>query len=182
MEEMEQPSELGSNEYGKFKDAESLLKAYNNLEAEFTKKSQRLASLEQENEIREKSESRRNQIEKKVDDFVTKFDAVKPFTNTLKENLTKDENLSIEELAISLLSNNYKAPTDYIKDEEFLNNYIYNNQEIADKIIKDYLTKLTQDSPIKVEGSMRSISLTPPSVPTTIEEAGRLAKNIIKQK
>ena len=51
-ENLEQPIEtdLGSKGFGKFKDAESLLKAYNNLQAEFTKKSQKLASLESENE------------------------------------------------------------------------------------------------------------------------------------
>ena len=41
MENLEQPQNenLGSNEnFGKFKDAQTLLKAYNNLEAEFTKK------------------------------------------------------------------------------------------------------------------------------------------------
>ena len=51
-ENLEQPEikNEGSITYGKFKDAESLLKAYNNLEAEFTKKSQRLSLLETENE------------------------------------------------------------------------------------------------------------------------------------
>ena len=52
MENLEQPNQnLGSNvDFGKFKDAESLVKAYSSLEAEFTKKSQRLALLESENE------------------------------------------------------------------------------------------------------------------------------------
>ena len=34
--------------YGKFKDAKSLLDAYNNLEAEFTRKSQKLAEFQKE--------------------------------------------------------------------------------------------------------------------------------------
>ena len=182
MEELEQPSELGSMSIGKFKDAESLLMAYNNLEAEFTKKSQRLASLEQEEEQRLNNESRQNEIEKKVDDFVTKFDAVRPFRETLKDNLTTNSDKSIEEIALDLLATSYKSPKDYVEDEEFLNNYIYSNESIKDRIIKDYLSKVTQDSPIKVEGSMRSISLVPPTKPTTIEEAGLMAKSIIKQK
>ena len=38
--ELEQPKNWGSNEnFGKFKDAESLLKAYTSLQSEFTKKS-----------------------------------------------------------------------------------------------------------------------------------------------
>ena len=36
----------GSINLGKFKDAESLLKAYNSLQTEFTKKSQRLSEIE----------------------------------------------------------------------------------------------------------------------------------------
>ena len=52
MENLEQPIEKqGSNNFGKFKDVESLLKAYNNLESEFTKKSQKLSMLENENSI-----------------------------------------------------------------------------------------------------------------------------------
>ena len=48
-ENLEQPIIDGSNNnFGKFKDDESLLKAYSNLEAEFTKKSQKLAMLENE--------------------------------------------------------------------------------------------------------------------------------------
>ena len=39
----------GSVDLGKFKDAESLLKAYNSLQTEFTKKSQRLSELENSN-------------------------------------------------------------------------------------------------------------------------------------
>ena len=81
MEELEQPKQensLGSNtNFGKFKDAENLMKAYNNLEAEFTKKSQRLASLESENLAREKDANKRLEIGKKVDEFATKFEIQK---------------------------------------------------------------------------------------------------------
>lgn len=188
MDELEQPEQdenvsLGSNEnYGKFKDAESLLKAYTNLEAEFTKKSQRLASLENENNIREARESKLAEINKKVDDFVTKFEFAKPFSNVLKENLANNENSNLEEEVMNLVANNYKRPEDYAKDSEFLNNYIFSNQEIKDKIVKDYLSKITQNSPIKVDVSSSNIPLSPPRVPTTIQEAGRMAKSIIKQK
>ena len=52
MEELEQPTNIegSKQEFGKFKDAESLIKAYESLESEFTKKSQRLAMLENEKE------------------------------------------------------------------------------------------------------------------------------------
>ena len=184
MEEiLEQPQENGSKEnFGKFKDAESLLKAYNSLESEFTKKSQKLASLENEYAQQTEQTQKQEQLNKKIEDFVTKFDIVKPFSSALKETLTNCENANLEEEAIRLISNSYKSAEDYSKDSEFLNNYIYSNQEIKDNIIKDYLSKLTQNSPIKMNSGSGSISLTPPNIPSTIEEAGRLAKSIIKQK
>lgn len=180
---LEQPTELeGSKEYGKFKDAESLLKAYNNLEAEFTKKSQKLAVLESENEKTLNQITKKAEQEKRVDEFVSKFEIVKPFSSALKESLAESEDCDIKEEAIRLISKTYKSAKDYSQDSEFLNNYIFSNQEIKDKIVKDYLSKVTQNSPIKVESGAGSITLTPPNRPRTLKEAGRLAKSIIKQK
>ena len=181
-ENLEQPNLEGSNvNFGKFKDAESLVKAYSSLEAEFTKKSQKLAQLETEFNLEKEVKSKQLELDKKVEDFITKYDAVKPFSSALKESLQK-EDADLHEEAIKILINNYKKPEDYINDSEFLNNYIFSNTKIKDKIIKDYLSNITLNSPIKLEKSGSSISLTPPKQPTTISEAGRLAKSIIKQK
>jgi predicted nuclease with TOPRIM domain len=182
MEELEQPYVQGSNEkYGKFKDAESLVKAYTNLEAEFTKKSQRLASLENAEEERNLAKAKEDEVNQKVEEFVTKFEIARPFSSALKETLSKDETVPIETIAMGIIANNYKSAGDYATDDEFLNNYIYSNADIKDKIVKDYLSNLTQNSPIKVDMSA-TIPLTPPRIPTTIAEAGKIAKSIIKQK
>lgn len=184
MENLEQPIEkdLGSNDFGKFKDAESLLKAYNSLEAEFTKKSQRLALLETETNKTKQELSLRAEQAKRVDEFVNKFEIVKPFSSALKESLIKCEDADIKEEAIRMISENYKTAEQYSQDEEFLSNYIFSNQTLKDKIVKEYLAKVSQNSPIKVENGGGSITLTPPKVPTSIQEAGKLAKTIIKQK
>ena len=187
MEELEQPitenGETGSSErFGKFKDAESLLKAYANLESEFTKKSQKLASLETEKDKADLETIRKADIEKQVEDFATKFELVKPFSEQLKATLTADETLTLTDEVLRLISSSCKTAEGFIADENFLNNYVYNNAQIKDRIVKDYLSKLTLESPIKVETSASNIPLTPPRVPTTIKEAGKLAKTIIKQK
>ena len=183
MENLEQPKvEMGSNEFGKFKDAESLLKAYNSLEAEFTKKSQRLSMLETENTKTQSELMKKAENDKKIEEFVSKFDIAKPFKSALKESLDSHEEVDLKEETLRLVANTYKTAEDYSKDDEFLNNYIFSNQEIKDKIVKDYLSKITQNSPIKMGGGSGSISLSPPNVPKTIQEAGRLAKSIIKQK
>ncbi len=185
MEELEQPvvENNGSNaSIGKFKDAESLYQAYSNLEAEFTKKSQRLATLEKEQENKNLELAKRAEHDKRVDEFVTKYDQMRPFSSALKETLHSNNDANLEEEAVRLLVNNYKSPQDYANDSEFLNNYIFSNQEIKDKIVKDYLSKITQNGPIKAENSGSSLSITPPNIPSTISEAGKLAKSIIKNK
>lgn len=183
-EKLEQPKilEEGSNDFGKFKDAESLLKAYNNLQAEFTKKSQKLSMLESENEKAVKEQERQLETEKRVEEFVSKFEFAKPFSSALKASLQQNETADINEEALNFVSKTYKTAEDYSKDDEFLNNYVYSNPEITNKIVKDYLKNISQNSPIKMNGGSGSIALTPPSVPKTIKEAGALAKSIIKQK
>lgn len=181
-ENLEQPIIEGSKNYGKFKDAESLLKAYNNLEAEFTKKSQRLSLLEQASEKTQNQLEKQAENERKIEEFVSKFEFAKPFSGALKESLNNNENANISEEALRFISKTYKTAEEYSKDDEFLNNYIFSNPNIKDKIVKDYLQKITQNSPIKMESGGGSISLTPPSQPKTISEATRLAKSIVKQK
>ncbi len=176
----EQPNLNGSEPFGKFKDAESLVKAYNNLEAEFTKKSQRLKLLEDENSLQQATLNRNQQIEEDVNNFVEKFSECIPFSSAIKETMQK-ENLTLNEAALNILAKNYISPQNLILNEDFLNNYVYNNAQIKDKIIKEYLTKQAQKTPVKLN-FMGNIPLTPPSVPKSIAEAGRLARNIIKQK
>ena len=183
-ENLEQPELMkdGSKMFGKFKDAESLLKAYNSLEAEFTKRSQKLATLENETIKTQNEVSKKLEQEKRVDEFVSKFDIIKPFSSALKESLISSEEVDIKEEALRLISKTYKTAEQYSQDDEFLNNYIFSNQEIKDKIVKDYLSKITQNSPIKMDNGSSNITLTPAKVPSTIKEAGKLAKSIIKQK
>lgn len=184
MENMEQPEVIqGSNEnFGKFKDAESLMKAYSNLQSEFTKKSQKLAMLESEINKEKTEQERLTLLDEEIEKFVTKYESVKPFTSALKDTLTKDSNLKLEDEALKILSQNYKSPEFYAQDSEFLNNYIFSNKEIRDNIVKEYLSSITHNSPIKYERGGGAISLTPPKQPSTISEAGKLAKSIIKHK
>ncbi|MBO5954910.1 MAG: hypothetical protein J6Q13_02965, partial [Clostridia bacterium] len=103
----------GSKDYGKFKDAESLLKAYSNLEAEFTKKSQKLAMLESENEKNLSELTKRAEQEKKVDEFVSKFEILKPFKSAMKESLSNNEDANLNEVALELIVKSYKTAQDY---------------------------------------------------------------------
>lgn len=77
--------EAGST-FGKFKDATSLLSAYENLQAEFTRKSQKLSEFEKQGLQKNKPESNENSKS------MTNFSA----ESNVEENLDKTQNNEIE--------------------------------------------------------------------------------------
>lgn len=177
----EMNSNKGSDKFGKFKDVESLLKAYNSLQSEFTKKSQRLSELE--GEI--KPLAKQDKINASVEEVLNKYSRCKPFEEKIKENLQSSDSDDYSKLAeenlLKLLVENFKSPDEMVKDENFLSNYIFNNDTIKDTIIYEYLKKLKSAPNVKVATSFNSsIPATPPSKINTISEAGNIAKSIIK--
>ena len=113
----------GEASFGKFKDADSLLKAYNSLTAEFTKRCQKIKELE--GKINENS------------------------VKTSEEDKTKQEGITEEE-----------------------------KQEILKGYLKEVLNSKTKA--IVMDGKGVSLK-TPPSKPKTIEEAGKLVKEIFSK-
>ena len=174
-------SNFASEKYGKFKDAESLLKAYNSLQAEFTKKSQRISELESLYEPITKSEK----INAIVDEWITKYSILEPFREKLKENLSVldgDLEKLAEQNVINMLADKICVPEDLVKNKEFLSNYIFNNEEVKNVILNEYIDKLNSAPKVKVATNFNSsIPLTPPQSLKTIEEAGNIAKTIIKK-
>ena len=172
----------GSVDLGKFKDAESLLKAYNPLQTEFTKKSQRLSELENSNT----EFSREEKINQAIKELEQNHNIAQQFSQDIKSAVkdidTADYKQIVQEELLKNLEKNYKTANDYMADEQFLHDYVYTNQAIRDNIIRDYLANLTNTSPVRVVSKISSsIPVSPPSTPATIQDAGKLAKNIIKQ-
>jgi hypothetical protein len=177
-----QISDNGSINLGKFKDAESLLKAYNSLQTEFTKKSQRLSELENS----KTDFAREGKINEAINELTQNHAIAQKFAQQIKEAVKdKDvENYSqtVKEELLKNLEQNYKSASDLIADPQFLNDYIYTNSTIRENIIRDYLSNLTNIAPTRVMSNISSsIPVSPPNIPTTIQEAGKLAKNIVKK-
>ena len=181
-ESVSQITDVGSINLGKFKDAESLLKAYNSLQTEFTKKSQRLSELENS-----KTEfTREEKINQAIKELTENHNIAQKFSQQIKEAVksvdAQDYRQMVRDELLKNLERNYKSADDYMMDEQFLTNFVYNNQAVRDNIIRDYLTNLTNVTPTRVMSNISSsIPVSPPNVPATIKEAGNLAKNIIKQ-
>lgn len=191
-EEYNRPSELDEDKItskedsiniGKFKDVQSLFKAYNSLQSEFTKKSQRLSELE--NAVR--PYTKQDEINKVVDTILEKYEGLDNFKDQIIDSLKalpedEDVSKSAEANIIKLLAKNYKTPEGLISDDHFLSDYVYSNKEIKEKIIQGYLRELKSASQVRIATNLNSsIPATPPSVASTISEAGKIAMSIIKK-
>lgn len=172
----------GSVDLGKFKDVQSLVKAYNSLQTEFTKKSQRLSELENAKTEFSREEKINQALTRLEQNHNIAYKYSQDIRRELKDVETDNYLQSAKEYLLNKLATDFKTAEEYMADEQFVQQYIYNNQAIKDNIIREYLTNLTNATPIKVVSNISSsIPVSPPNVPATIQEAGKLAKNIIKK-
>ena len=79
------------------------------------------------------------------------------------------------------MSDRYLPDAEKAKDEAFLQNYIYADENIVAKIVGDYLDSFDERRLPKTMTKGGQISLTRPNRPSTISEAGRIAERIMKR-
>lgn len=182
---------------GKFKDAQKLLGAYNELQSEFTRKCQKLSEVQKQLEEQNQSQNGTAEIENnskekefawsnKLENFLQMHKnasgLVEDITNEIiNDNDLKDSEDALEKAYMRVMEKNYEPQENLAKNEEFLNKYIYSNDGIKDKIIKDYVSSL-QDikSPIQVTsmGQIGSIASTPKFANLT--DANKYVENMFK--
>lgn len=182
---------------GKFKDAQKLLGAYNELQSEFTRKCQKLSEVQKQLEEQNQSQNGTAEIENnskekefawsnKLENFLQMHKnasgLVEDITNEIiNDNDLKDSEDALEKAYMRVMEKNYEPQENLAKNEEFLNKYIYSNDEIKDKIIKDYVSSL-QDikSPIQVTsmGQIGSIASTPKF--ENLTDANKYVENMFK--
>ncbi len=189
VEENVQQQQCGS--LGKFKDAESLLNAYNNLQAEFTKKCQSLSEIKSKIEnTQEKKESvpiyeKENWVEK-VTSFLCENKDAKPFAKEIAQNIIADEELASKENALELAwakvaSSKYVAPERAVEDDAFVNNYILKSEKIKSAVLDMMLKEMAKNNPPKVIASEQKGSSAPFSKQkqaTSLSEAKEMVKQM----
>ena len=169
------------NPYGKFKDAESLRKAYESLESEFTRRSQRLKAIEGELLNRSKMEKTVEKAEEnnvcQGEDFIGRYPLSSKYAEEIDLEL-KNGSSKREDAYIKILERKLCEVENKLFDNESTHSI---NKEFSDVVIKDYLKKIMQAKPKKqvFSGSLLSV---PPLKPTTVAEASAIAKKYIKRK
>jgi len=129
-EEVVSISFADGSSYGKFKSADDLLNAYNNLQAEFTRRSQRLRSLEKELEEQHNNLSNFNEVN---NNEITQNENGKTSNSqtseNLKNNTSESEVLNNENAELEKLST---ANAEYENHSEVAQEKIYELYDTAD--------------------------------------------------
>lgn len=183
-EDITEKTEAGKPSSSKFKNPEELLRAYSELEKEFTRRSQRLAKLE--NELAQKSVTSPHSEEEwkqTVDKFFERTPAAKPFAGEIAREILADEELKsrsdcLDTALTRVLLKRYRAPDELLSDGQFLKEHVLKSDAVKRSVIEDYIRGLREGVPPVVMSDGGEIAVAPRNKPRTLEEAGRLfAKN-----
>ncbi|MBQ4098735.1 MAG: hypothetical protein IJC87_01250 [Clostridia bacterium] len=176
--------ERAEKPFGKFKDAESLLKAYESLESEFTRRSQRLKAIE--GELLARSEKDKTQL--KVEENQSskgiengQYILFDKYAEEIREEIEKGENKTDTAQAyIKVLERKLGQAENKLSEQKPDQNQGF-GEEFSERVIKEYLKKIVQAKPTaKLFGGVALVA--PPKKPQTIAEASVIAKNYIKLK
>ncbi|MBQ7373337.1 MAG: hypothetical protein IJW64_02090 [Clostridia bacterium] len=168
--------------FGKFKDAESLLKAYESLESEFTRRSQRLKAIEGELLARsEKDKTEQKVVEKPLDngDINGQYLLFDKYAEEIREEI-KENKTDTASAYIKILERELKCAENKLSEQKPVEKQAI-GEDFSERIIKEYLKKILEAKPkAKLFGGVALVA--PPQKPQTIAEASVIAKNYIKIK
>lgn len=173
---------------GKFKDEESLLNAYNNLQAEFTRKCQKLSQLEKEMSAPQTPIYKTQDWQQKVSDFLSSHSEAKPFASEISQKIIENPSLCSGENALNLawaeiISKKYKPVEELLSDDKFVNEYVLNNEQIKKKVLEDYINNLRQGKLPPIQTShMGKYAFQTQKKANTLSEAKQLVEDMFKNK
>lgn len=165
---------------GRFKDVKTLTDAYTSLQAEFTRKCQKLADFQ-----REKDENAIFYKEKSLDEVLKDEQDKDKYKKEVAEilSLNKDfDNLPQKNLiAFKIVKGIEKELTSKLADQEFIDKYINENDNLKNKIISDYLSNLNNisSSPKIINGNSNSVFFAPNKNPKSLKEAGEIFSRML---
>lgn len=193
--ENEGTTNLQGSPLGKFKNSESLLSAYNELQSEFTRKCQKLS--ETEKKLDEQSQILNTGMKKgdlseefawnnKISDFLKSHSNANNFVEDITTEIMNDEMLKnnpegLEKAYLRVLEKKFISQDELAKNPEFLDKFIYSNNEIKNKIINEYVSSLNEiKNPITINNSGVTGSIASTHKFKTLEEASRYVENMFK--
>lgn len=161
------------SKYGKFKNPQELLKAYGELEKEFTRRSQRLKELE-DGMAPFKSEK---EWRGAVDKFFKETPSARAFAKEIAGEIIAHPELKQSRNCFNIalthvLIDKFRTPEQLMSDGQFLKEYVLSSPVVKNAVIAEYLGSLRDGQPphTMANGGMQIVA--PAKRPGTIEEAG----------
>ena len=120
-----------------------------------------------------------------LSNFFDKNPKAKEYSKEIAKQILEDEDLAKKSDCLTLawaniLSKKNLSETDLVNDENFLENYIYNNQKIKDEIIKKYIKEKENAPFVMTNTKGASLNITPKQKPSTIDEARNIVRELFK--
>ena len=186
-------SNQNGSQLGKFKDAESLLSAYNSLQAEFTRKCQKLSELENKQQKEEEKASTpvylKENWQDKVSSFLSNNQGAKKFASEISQEILTNPSLKNEENALDIawakiVSKKFKEPEEVLNDDKFVNDFVLSNEQIKQKILSNYIKDLESKKipPFVSNSQGGSIAFQTPKKANTLSEAKQLVEAILNKR
>lgn len=187
-------SEVGSP-IGKFKSSEKLFDAYNELQSEFTRKCQKLSETEKKlqelvvsNNTSQQESNQSNEFawNQKTREFLQSHKNASSLVSEITQEIINDSSLrdsedGLEKAYSRVIERKYIPQEELAKNDDFLNKYIYSNEEIKNKIIKEYVTALKNNqNPIAVNNSGFSRGVVGSNNINTLAEAKKYVENMFR--
>ncbi|MBR1867941.1 MAG: hypothetical protein IJ800_05115 [Clostridia bacterium] len=177
--------------FGKFKDPRSLVRAYESLEAEFTRRSQRLKQLERESQAKGETRSSDpvpfdatggNDDAKEI--FLKRFPRAKALSSEIAAFAVNDNDFTagnLERAYARLLEREIDRSENKLNDRDFLIKKIREDPTVANEIVKSYLKDLASAKPKVAFGGGTALAM-PPRKPKNLEEAATMTQKYFNEK
>lgn len=130
---------------------------------------------------------KRETWQKTVSEFITNYPNAQNFTGKMIKIIFEDENLAkkdscLVDAYLKVLDSGYLQPQDLAEDDDFIDNYLVNNQKVRNKVLLSHLkSKSKNNSPFLLNENSGGYVVSPVNCPKTIFEAGELAQKLINK-
>ncbi len=162
---------------GKFKNVNDLFEAYNNLQAEFTRKSQRLSELEKDKTLESQSFDKKQNA---FNEFLSKNQEACSYVNEIRSRLNESQcsEEDIEKVWAGILYEKLCAPNRI--NEPLFKNLILNDDQVQKVVVENYLKNLGDKPPIVISSNSGE-KVTKPTLkkPDTFEEAKKVVIDLL---
>lgn len=189
--EDERAKDFQEGSLGKFKDTKSLMDAYNNLQAEFTRKCQMISKLQKQETDNVAPEVTPVYLDEdwneKVYRFLEENQQAKPFAKEISQMILSDQNLAKNKDALSLAwskiaLDNFKTPEMALEDDDFIQNVVLKSDKVKQAFVKNMSQQISDNLPPNLINSSSggSYGFARGHVPNNLLEAKEMAKKFFE--